>query len=288
MVQATPKVKLVVSMVLFGTIGLFVRYINLPSSIIALARGLVGMLFLLAVCLLRGKSLSVKAVKSNLLWLIVSGTCLGMNWILLFEAYRFTTVATATLCYYLAPIIVIVVSPFLLKERMTVKKSICTIVALMGMVLVSGVIENGIPTVAEAKGIVYGLGAAVLYACIMLLSKKIHDISAYDKTIVQLGVSALVLVPYCLMTEKITTISISPTVLGLLLLVGIVHTGVTYFLYFGAMGQLHAQTVAIISYVDPVVAVLVSVFVLQEGMNVWGIVGAVLVLGAALISEIGE
>lgn len=282
------KLKLVTSMLLFGTIGLFVRYINLPSSIIAFVRGLVGMLFLLAVILLRGNKIEKEAVKKNLLWLILSGVCLGMNWILLFEAYRFTTVATATLCYYLAPIIVIVVSPFLLKEKLTLRKLFCTIVALLGMVLVSGVMQNGIPALSEAKGILSGLGAAMLYAGIMLMNKKIQDISAYDKTLVQLGISAMILLPYCLLTEDVGALDCSPTALGMLLLVGIVHTGVTYFLYFGSMGHLNAQTVAIISYVDPVVAVLISIFVLGEGMNVMGIIGAVLVLGAAFISETGN
>jgi len=280
------KLKMITAMALFGTIGIFVRYIPLPSSIIAFCRGLVGMLFLLLVTLLRKSRISGQAIRKNLLWLILSGAFLGMNWILLFEAYRYTTVATATLCYYLAPIIVILAAPVLLKEKLTVRKIICTIVALIGMVCVSGVLQNGIPTLGEAKGILFGLGAAVLYATIILLNKKIHDISAYDKTMMQLGVSALVLVPYCLLTEDIGALSVEPKVLLLLLFVGIVHTGVTYFLYFGAIEHIHAQSVAIISYLDPVIAVLLSIFVLGEGMNVIGIIGAVLVLGAALMSEL--
>ncbi len=280
------KLKMITAMALFGTIGIFVRYIPLPSSIIAFCRGIVGMLFLLLVTVLRKSRISGEAIRKNLLWLILSGAFLGMNWILLFEAYRYTTVATATLCYYLAPIIVILAAPVLLKEKLTLRKIICTVVALIGMVCVSGVLQNGIPTLGEAKGILFGLGAAVLYATIILLNKKIRDISAYDKTIMQLGVSALVLVPYCLLTEDVGALSVEPKVLLLLLFVGIVHTGVTYFLYFGAIEHIHAQSVAIISYLDPVIAVLLSIFVLGEGMNVIGIIGAVLVLGAALMSEL--
>ena len=282
----TEKLKLITSMCIFGTIGIFVRNIPLPSSIIAFARGLVGMLFLLAVVLVKKSPISIKDIKKNLLWLIVSGAFLGMNWILLFEAYRFTSVATATLCYYLAPIIVILVSPLLLKEKLTLRKVVCTVVALAGMVLVSGVLQNGMPKTEELKGILFGLGAAVLYACIMIINKKIQGISAYDKTIVQLGISAVVILPYCLLTEEVTALTFSGNVLFMLLLVGILHTGITYFLYFGAMGQLNAQTVAIISYIDPVVAVLISVFVLREGMDVGGLIGAVLILGAALASEL--
>lgn len=282
----TEKLKLITAMCIFGTIGIFVRNIPLPSSIIAFARGLVGMLFLLAVVLIKKSPISIKDIKKNLLWLILSGAFLGMNWILLFEAYRFTSVATATLCYYLAPIIVILLSPLLLKEKLTLRKAVCTAVALAGMVCVSGVLQNGIPKMEELKGILFGLGAAVLYAGIMIINKKIQGISAYDKTIVQLGISAVVILPYCLLTEEVATLTFSGKVLFMLLLVGILHTGITYFLYFGAMGQLDAQTVAIISYMDPVVAVLISVFVLREGMDVGGLIGAVLILGAALASEL--
>ena len=273
-------------MVLFGTIGIFVKHIDLPSSVIAFARAFIGMLFLLAVIACKRMKISKEAIRKNLVPLLFSGVFLGMNWIGLFEAYRYTSVATATLCYYLAPIIVILVAPILFKEKLTLRKGICAVVALVGMVFVSGVIQNGMPAASELKGILYGLGAAVLYAIIMLLNKKIQNISAYDKTVVQLGISTIVLLPYCLVTEDISSFAISPMVIGLLLLVGIVHTGVTYYLYFGAIGALKSQTVAIISYLDPVVAVLISVFILREGMDVFGIIGAVLILGAALFSEL--
>ena len=280
------KLKLITAMVLFGTIGIFVKHIDLPSSVIAFARAFIGMLFLLAVIVCKRMKISKEAIRKNLVPLLFSGVFLGMNWIGLFEAYRYTSVATATLCYYLAPIIVILVAPILFKEKLTLRKGICAVVALVGMVFVSGVIKNGMPAAGELKGILYGLGAAVLYAIIMLLNKKIQNISAYDKTVVQLGISTVVLLPYCLMTENISTFAFSPMVIGLLLLVGIVHTGVTYYLYFGAIGALKSQTVAIISYLDPVVAVLISVFILREGMDVFGIIGAVLILGAALFSEL--
>ena len=280
------KLKLITAMVLFGTIGIFVKHIDLPSSVIAFARAFIGMLFLLAVIAFKRMKISKEAIRKNFVPLLFSGVFLGMNWIGLFEAYRYTSVATSTLCYYLAPIIVILVAPVLFKEKLTLRKGICAVVALVGMVFVSGVIQNGMPAAGELKGILYGLGAAVLYAIIMLLNKKIQNISAYDKTVVQLGISTIVLLPYCLLTEDISTFAISPKVIGLLLLVGIVHTGVTYYLYFGAIGALKSQTVAIVSYLDPVVAVLISVFILREGMDVFGIIGAVLILGAALFSEL--
>ncbi len=280
------KFKIFASMFIFGTIGIFVRHIPLPSSIIALVRGVVGAAFLLAVLFLRKGRLDGKAVRKNLFWLLCSGAALGFNWILLFEAYRFTSVAVSTLCYYMAPILIIVLSPLLLREKLTRKKLVCVAVALCGMVFISGVLQTGIPSALELKGILFGLSAAVLYASVVLMNKQIHGLPAFDKTILQLGISSLILLPYCLMTVDLSGLSVDAMGLAMLLLVGIIHTGLAYFLYFGAISHVSGQTAAMISYIDPVVAVLASVTILREPMNLWEIIGAVLILGAALCSEI--
>ena len=279
------KLNLVISMFVFGTIGLFVRHIALPSSVIALVRGAVGTLFLLAVVRLRGQKLDWSAIRKNGLWLVLSGAFIGFNWIFLFESYRFTTVATSTLCYYMAPILVILASPLVLKEKLTGRKMLCVLIALAGMVCISGVLES-IPTAGELKGILYGLSAAVLYGSVMLLNQKIRDISAFDKTILQLGIAAAVLLPYCLLTVSPAEIVLDAKSIALLLVVGIVHTGITYCMYFGSMAYVGGQSVAIISYIDPVVAVLASVLILREPMMLIEGVGALLILGAALGGEI--
>lgn len=284
--QRASFIKLTGSMAIFGTIGLFVRYIPLQSSMIALARGIIGTIFLLLVMLSQKKSVSKAAVRKNLLWLCLSGGCLGFNWILLFESYRYTSVAVSTLCYYMAPIIVVLVSPLILKERLTPKKLLCVVAALCGMVCISGVLQAGIPRGGELKGILLGLSAAVLYAAIVLLNKQIGDISAYDKTVLQLGISAVVLLPYCIFTYQSSTAAMEPMAVIMLLVVGIVHTGVTYYLYFGSMDHLSGQSVAVLSYIDPVVAVVISATILKETMNPVTFLGALLILGAALVSEL--
>ena len=282
------QLRLLLSMFLFGTIGLFVRHIPLPSGVIALVRGAVGMLFLLVLAVCQKKRPSLTAIRQNWPWLCLSGAFLGFNWILLFEAYRHTTVATATLCYYMAPVLVILISPLLLKERLTSRRLVCVAVALLGMVGVSGVIEGGLPGIDEAAGILWGLGAAVLYAGVMLTNQKLRDISANDRTITQLGIAAALLLPYCLLAEQPDLAGLNGPALLLLLTVGVVHTGIAYWLYFGSMQGLKAHTVAIFSYLDPVVAVLLSVTVLREPLGISGFVGAVLILGAALVSELPE
>ena len=284
------KLELIASMFIYGTIGIFVRHIPLPSSVIALVRGFVGAFFVLLFVYLKKSRMDKGAIRKNFGMLALSGGFIGINWILLFEAYNYTTVATATLCYYMQPIFLILASPFLLKEKLTVKKVVCVAVALLGMVFVSGVLDTGIPALSEAKGILYGLGAALLYAIVVLMNKKITDINAYDKTIMQLGMGAIVLSPYVMLTQNFGEAAtlMTPPLWALLLFVGLVHTGVAYALYFDAMKDLKAQTIAIFSYIDPIVAIILSALLLKENMGLYGVIGAVLVLGSTFVSELPE
>lgn len=281
------KIALIMSMIIFGTIGIFRKYIPLPSGMIALARGFIGMIFLLSVVKIKGSKISWKAIRENLVFLLLSGIALGFNWILLFEAYQYTSVAVATLCYYMAPIMVILVAPVFFKEKLTGKKILRVGIALVGMVLVSGVVGAGTSATdggsfADLRGILLGLAAAVLYASVMLLNKKIKDISAYDKTIVQLGTAGIVLVPYTLFAEDVQAVVFSPIIVIMLLIVGALHTGVAYALYFGSMKDLRAQTVALYSYIDPIVAIVLSALVLREKVGIMEMVGACMVLFSTL------
>lgn len=284
--SATSRIQLVLSMLVFGSIGIFVKYIEMPSSVVACARGLIGTVFLLLVVLVSRNRISFSAIKNNFWVLFFSGAAIGFNWILLFEAYNYTSVATATLSYYFAPFFVILASPFVLKEKISLKKAICLLVALGGMVFVSGMVKNGIPKLSEIKGILFGLGAAVLYASVIILNKKLKDISAYEKTIMQLLIAAIVVLPYILITEDVSSISFDAKTTGMLVLVGIVHTGISYTMYFNSIKNLKAQTVAVLSYIDPTVAILLSAFLLREEMDIYGVIGAVMILGSALISEL--
>lgn len=282
------KIMLLISMVIYGTIGIFRRYIPLPSGMIALSRAVIGLIFLLLVIRLTGGKICFPAIRRNLKILAVSGIVMGINWILLFEAYRYTSVATATLCYYMEPVFVILGSSFLLKEKLTKKKTVCVIVAVIGMVLVSGVLQVGVSGLTELKGILLGLGAGLLYATVILLNKHLKEIGAYDKTITQLAAAAVILLPYTLAAEDMSDVAFSPLMIGMLILIGIVHTGIAYALYFGSMGNLKAQTIALFSYVDPVVAVILSTLLLGEHIGAAGFVGAVLILGSTMISELGN
>jgi RarD protein len=282
---AKARVSLISAMLIFGTIGVFRHYIPLSSGILAFVRGLVGTLFLLGVLAIKKQRLSWEAIKRNGILLIVSGVLIGFNWILLFEAYNHTTVAIATLCYYMSPVFVVLASPFLLKERITAKKGFCVLLSVVGMLLVSGILSDT-GEKRDFQGILFGLSAALLYASVVILNKKITAIPAYDKTVVQLGSAALVMIPYLLLTEDFGSIVLKPLPVILLFVVGILHTGVAYALYFGSFDKLPAQSVALFSYLDPATAVILSATVLQEYMGAWQIVGAVLVMAASILGDI--
>lgn len=274
---------LILAMSIFGTIGIFRQWIPLPSATVALGRSVIGGLFLLLVLALRRKRPELAALRRVLWPLLLSGACLGANWVLLFEAYRYTSVATATLCYYMAPILLILLSPLLLRERLTLKRILCVLVALLGMVPVSGILESG-GQGTDPRGVLLGLAAALLYAAVVLLNKRITGLDPTQKTLFQFAVSALVLLPYVLLTELPLAAAPTPPAWLLLLLVGVVHTGLAYLLYFGAITRLPAQTVAVFSYIDPLLAVLLSAL-FSAPLTLPTVVGGVLILGAAIVSE---
>ena len=277
---------LTLSMAIFGSIGIFRRYIPLTSSSLAFFRGILGAMFLFIVAKIQKKQINHHIGIRKILWLVITGAVMGVNWMFLFEAYNYTTVATATLCYHMQPTIVILLSPLFFKETITAKKWICVILSIIGMIFVSGLIESGIPPLSESKGILFGIGAALFYAAVVIMNKKLPGLDAYEKTIIQLLSAAVILIPYLLISRQSFHVEWTPTVIVMLLIVGFVHTGVAYVLYFGSMDGVKAQTVAIFSYLDPIMALLLSTIILNERMTVFGIVGAILIIGAALIGEI--
>jgi len=278
------KAKYILAVCLYGTIGMLLRYISLPSEAVALCRGAVGTVTILLVMLCRGQKINWGAVRARLPLLLLSGAFLGLNWMFLFAAYQATTVAVASLCNYMAPIILIVISPFVFQERLTRRKLCCVLAALAGILLVSGVFENG--GGVNPRGVGLGLAGALCFAAVVLCNKKLPGIDPLEKTAVQLAVSAAVLLPYVLFRSHGGMPGLDARSVVLLLVLGVVHTGFAYILYFGSMAKIPVQSVAILGYLKPVVAVLTSALVLREPITAMGAAGAVLILGAAVCSEI--
>lgn len=271
------------AMLIFGTLGIFISQINLPSSVIAMLRAVIGTVSIGIFMIVKKQKPDLQNIKKNLRYLLISGVALGFNWILLFEAYRYTTIPVATLCYYMAPVFVIILSPLVLKEKLTPTMAICSSVAIIGAVLISGA------TVGEGqsfKGVLCGLSAAVLYCGIVLTNKFIKNQSATETTFLQLSISGVIMLLYVALTEKISVADFDPKTSALVLVVGIIHTGISYVLYFGSVQRIPAQTAAVFSYIDPVSSILLSALILNQRMTVIQIAGTVLILGATLFNEL--
>lgn len=278
------NIQFILSMIIFGTIGLVVRYIDLSSSETALLSSSIGCLFLSFVFWVMRKSIPWKLVKANAFILLLSGIALGGNWIFLYQSYDHTTITNATLAYYFAPVFLILLSPIILKEQVTIKKIVCIGVAILGMLLIVG---NGISTSGkdDLLGIFFGLVAAVFYAALMLINKFIQNMDRLEITIIQLGTTALLLLPYVYFTEGYGILDVSRSSIPFIILLGIVNTGIGFWLFFSGMEKLRGQSIAMLSYVDPFVAILISGFIVQEQMTLIQMLGGVLLLGSTFVSE---
>lgn len=279
-------VMLISAMTIFGTIGIFRKLIPLPSALIAFFRGAIGAAFLITLVKIKGQKLCHHLSRKAYGLLALTGALIGVNWMMLFEAYNYTSVSIATLCYYMAPTFVVLLSVPILKERLSAKKLICSALALIGMVLISGILEGAGLDRRDLTGILLGIGAALIYAAVVLLNKSLPGIDAYEKTVIQLSAAAVIMLPYLLISGSFAGNTWSMSTLLLLLIVGIIHTGISYALYFGSMDGLRAQTVALFSYIDPIVALLLSACILKEHMTILGIIGAILILGSAIVCEL--
>ena len=281
----SPRAMIIIAMTVFGTLGPFVRNIAVSSGELALYRAVMAAVLLAGYLSLSKQSLNLKALKRELPLLLFSGMAMGINWILLFEAYKYTTVSVATLSYYFAPVLVTLACPILFREKMGPKQWICFAMSTLGIVLITGIgdLSGGSN---HMKGILFGLGAAVFYATVILLNKFIKGVAGIQRTFLQFLAAVLILIPYVAFSCGITLRRLDALGWVCLLIVGLVHTGITYCLYFSALKELPGQEAAILSYIDPLVAVLVSVFVLGEQMTAVQLIGGALILGFTLWNEI--
>ncbi|MBQ7859083.1 MAG: EamA family transporter [Faecalibacterium sp.] len=280
----TPRLMLILSMTIFGTLAPFVRNIPVSSGELALYRAMLAAALIGVFLLATGQKIPFAEIKKEVPLLLASGMAMGINWILLFEAYKYTTVSVATLSYYFAPVIVTLVCPILFHEALTAKQLVCFGMSTLGLVMITGIGEVG--GGKGLVGILFGLGAAAFYATVILLNKFIKQVAGIHRTFLQFLAAIVILLPYVLATGGITLGNLNTVGWVNLLIVGLVHTGVTYCMYFSSLKELPGQKAAILSYIDPLVAVVISVTVLGEPMTLWQAVGGVLILGFTLWNEI--
>ncbi|MDO4935852.1 MAG: EamA family transporter [Phascolarctobacterium sp.] len=280
------QLNILLAMLIWSTIGMVRRFIDFPSGLIAVVRGATGVLFLVAVVLCLSKPFNWQGIKQNWGKLLLAGCFLGTNWAILFEAYQHTSVAAAELFYYTNPLFVILLNPLLMGERITFRQLVCVLLALAGMVLVSGLYTLNVH-LEDGWGILLAVTAAAEVAGLIFVNKHIENIGTYERAIVQLAAATLVLVPYVFFTENVFSIDFSDSRAWLLTcLVGLVHTGIAYYLYYNGIANLKAQEICILGYTDPFMAIVWSSVVFGETLGTVQIVGAVLILGSMMYAEL--
>ncbi|NLC66288.1 MAG: EamA family transporter [Clostridium sp.] len=281
------KLNIIVSMLIWGSIGVFVREITLSSIEIAFLRAFIGSMFLIIVILLKRIKLDKKLLKKNIVFLILSGMALAANWFLLFEAMKYTTISNAILSYYFAPIFIVLFSAILFKEKITFKNIFYLLISITGLFIImksDGLeVGNGFNHI---KGILYGLSGAIVYAIIVILNKYIKGLSGVHTTVLQLLIASISLTPFIFKNSGYKFLALNNKMWFFILTLGIVHTGVAYLLYFSAIKNVKGKSIAILSYLDPIVAVLTAFIFLQESMNKFQIFGALLILVSSYLSEI--
>ena len=282
----SPRLMMIFSMVIFGTLGLFVRNIPVSSGELALYRAILAALLIAVYLGITKQKILFANIKKEVPLLLASGVAMRVNWIFLFQAYKYTTVSLATLSYYFAPVIVTVACPFLFKEKLTGKQIICFLMSTAGLVMITGIGKIGSNT--DFIGILWGLGAAFFYAVVILLNKFIKGVEGIHRTFLQFLSAIVILIPYVAVTGGVTLGQLHTVGWINLLIVGLLHTGITYCLYFSALKELPGQKAAILSYIDPLVAVVISITVLGESMTVWQAVGGLLILGFTLWNEVSS
>lgn len=275
-------IKIILSMIIWGSLGLFVRNISLPSLDTAFLRAIIASAFLLLFKLFSKKHINKVSLK-DLVLLILSGIIIASNWLLLFQAYKYTTIANATLCYYTAPIFIILLSPIVLKEKLTLKKLLSVFVSLSGLCLIiSQNVSSKVSSYNHPLGFLLGISAAALYASVILINKKIKNFSGVDRTVVQISVSAIFLLPFILYRNEIHITGMK--MLLTILILGVLHTGIAYLLYFSAIEKVSAQKASLLSYIDPISAVLFGTLFLGEPLSAFQALGGGLIIFSTLIN----
>lgn len=274
---------LIASMIIFGTIAPFKRGIPVSSGELALYRAVMGAALLALILLVTRQPIAFKGLKKEALLLLLSGAAMGVNWILLFEGLD-RSASLATLSYYFAPTLVTLACPVLFREKLSGKQIICFVMSTLGIVLITGTAGSGAGK--DLEGVLFGLGAAVFYAAVILLNKYIKNVQGLHRTFLQFLAAIVVLIPYVAATGGVTLGGLDRSGWINLLILGFFHTGFAYCMYFSSLKELPGQEAAILSYVDPLVAVVISVTYLGETLGPWQWVGGALILGFAVWNEI--
>lgn len=276
------KINFVISMLIFGSIGIFVKWIDVPSVQIVQWRTIIGSSFLILFFAITRKKIDISGIICNKIPLIISGVAIGSSWAFLFEAYKNTSVGLATIIYYTAPIMVFALAPIIFKEKITKPQVFAIISAVFGMILVN---ISQVSSGELSFAVICAFLSAVLYAVIMITNKFIKPMCGLTSTLVQLIVAAVVMTIYCMMSTGQIIYVPQMKDFALLVTVGALHTGIAMSLYIGSLQGLSPQDISIFSYIDPASALILAYIFFRESLLWYQLLGAILIFGGALYAQ---
>lgn len=292
------KIMLIVAMSLFGTVGIFVKQVDLPPQEIVFYRvtfGLIALLLFFAVTRRRfdfsflNKSddagTPYDPVK-NRIFILIGGISLAGGWLFLFNSYNYTTVAIGTLVNYIEPCIIMVAGVIIFREKVTKLRVLFFSLSTLGLVLV--VLGGGSGGVSPNifLGVASGLTSAVFYAANVIAIKQVKGGGGFETTIGQLAVAFVVLLIYNSFTCGIDITGLPAKQIICLVIIGMFHTGIVYSAYITSLPYVKAQEIAVVSYLDPFFSVLSSAFILSEPINLTEWIGAAMVIGFMVLGEL--
>ena len=276
-------IKFILAAVIFGTNGIIASHIPLSSYEIVLTRTVLGGFFLLILATARREWGSLRrASRTSLVWLVLSGLFLSGNWLFLYEAYQHIGVSLATLMCYCGPILIMILSYFVFHEPFTVPKVSAMIIVTVGILCINGadVQAHGL-----SWGLVCGFLSAVCFALLVIAMKKVSGIGGILSPACQLLVASLVVAAVTL-SMPAAPISLDMTHIACMVCLGIVNTGLGYYLYFSGVQRLSAQSVSICGYMEPLTALALSAILLGESLTLLQWIGAACILGGVALSEL--
>jgi drug/metabolite transporter (DMT)-like permease len=264
------------AMLLWSTLGLVIRLSGEAIHLLilyscALSAALIGVLFL--------KRHMRDIPRGRTLYLLLAVAPISLvNTFSFFYAYRNTTIANAVLTHYTAPIVVALIAPVFLKERLTAKAGAAVAIATTGLWIMLGespadflqlLVSGDRNTAGIAGGLLSGLAYAVLIVVLRFVAQEVHPLVI---TFFQNGAIALLLLPFAEAPRSVVASIWAFCVMGL------VHSTIAPMLYFRGMKTVNAHTAAILGYVEPLCAIALGVIFLGEAVSIATAIGGVLIL----------
>lgn len=278
-------VKYLFALVLCGSNGIVAAYIDLPADQVPLLRALIGFVTLAVVLLVRNRGTQGLAARSHpreVPFLLGSGAALGTGWILLFRSYQMIGVGVTTLIYYLGPVLVMALSPLLFGTRLNRHKVLGFAVVAGGAVLIG---SDSLSSSVSAPGLFLASLTTLCYALMVFCTKRVSHIHGLENATIQLGGSlAAVAVLFVASGDRLVAVpasSVAPV-----LVIGLVNTAVELYTYYTAIDALPVQSVAVLGYLEPLSAVVLSTLVLGEPFGPSRVIGTACILGGAVWCEL--